>query len=93
MVVPCHASLNPKFIDRPLIPSIQQSIPSHEHTIPPQPPIQQTQQQQPPTVPTAMLLPALPVDLTEIGLDVEEVRARAARGEPPASGGFDGIAC
>lgn len=35
-----------------------------------------------------MLLQALPVDLTEIGLDVEEVKARAARGEPPASGPF-----
>lgn len=33
-----------------------------------------------------MLLPALPVDLSESGLDVEEVAARAARGEPPASG-------
>ena len=33
-----------------------------------------------------MLLPALPVDLSESGLDVEAVRARAARGEPPASG-------
>lgn len=34
-----------------------------------------------------MLLPALPVDLTGTGLNVEEVRARAAQGEPPASGG------